>query len=74
MYVWHWNLTTDILHNQKTPKEYRVRFIFYRNILLRLNGVSVSLKIACLCLTESSLDIVESSRYIPRDRSHMYST
>jgi len=25
-------------------------------------------------LTESSLDIVESSRFIPRDRSHMHTT
>ena len=29
---------------------------------------------ACLFFTESSHDIVESSRYIPRDRSHMRTT
>jgi len=63
VYVGHWNLTTDILHNLRTPKEYRFLFIFYRKIL--------PLKI-CLFLTESSHDIVESSRYITRDRSHMH--
>ena len=63
MYVGHWNLTTDILHNLRAPKEYRFLFIFYRKIL--------PLKI-CLFLTESSHDIVESSRYITRDRSHMH--
>ena len=34
----------------------------------------ISLKISCLFLTESSHDIVESSRYIPRDISHMRTT
>ena len=36
--------------------------------------LGVSLKTSCLFLTESSHDIVESSRYIPCDRSHQRTT
>jgi len=48
------------------PNEYRFRTIFY------LNGVG--LRTSCLFFTESSHDIVLSTRYIPRDRSHMHNT
>jgi len=43
------------------PKEYHFRFDFHRKKLKS--------KYICI-LTESSHDIVKSSLYIPRDRSH----
>jgi len=67
VYVGHWNLTTDILHNLRNAK--RILFALFSYIL---NGVS--LKISSLFITESSLDIVESSQNIPRDHSHMHTT
>jgi len=71
MYVGHWNLTTDILHNLRNTERILFRFIFYCKVLPPSNGISLKIR---LFLTESSHDIVESSHYIPRDRSHMRTT
>ena len=63
----HWNLTTDILHNLRNDEITPFSLYFLSQNFTRLQGVN--LKISCLFLKESSHDIVESSRYIPRDRN-----
>ena len=65
-YVGHWNLTTDILHNLRNAE--RIPFSIYLLSLNYTSFIRVSLNISCLFLAKSSHDIVESSRYIPRDR------
>ena len=73
VYVGHWNLTTDILHNLRNAETIPFSLSFLSQtftFILRL----LSLKISCLFLAESSHYIVKSSRYIPRDRSHMCNT
>ena len=63
----HWyTCITNLRNAERIP----FRFIFFLKIIWpRLDRVS--LKISCSFLTESSHDIVEYSRYIPCDCSHM---
>ena len=67
MYVGALEFNTDILHNLRNDEITPFSLYFLSQNFTRLQGVN--LKISCLFLKESSHDIVESSRYIPRDPS-----
>ena len=69
LYVGHWNLTTDILHNLSNAERIPFSLYFLSQKITPLKQ-SKSKNIMFI-VKEFSHDIVESSRYIPRDRSHM---
>ena len=70
MYVGHWNLTTDILHNLRNAE--RILFLLY--FLSYFFTTFKKSKNIMFNFKESSHDIVESSRYIQHDCSHMGTT
>ena len=64
----HWQI--------RLPKKRWKNTVFTLFSILKFYPIQmgVSLKISCIFLMESSYDIVESSRYILRDCSHMSTT